>query len=113
MVGSLEGLFLCGSGFEIYDNLGVFCHDTRESVQGFIGFRDNFGDHEGSQHAVAGGFAGKDNVARLFATNFDILLAHSGGNVGIADSGNFGFDVIISGPIEEALVSHDGDGDFI
>ena len=104
---------MCRSSLEIYDDLGVFCHDTRESVQGFIGFRDNFGDHEGGKHAVAGGFAGKDNVARLFATDFDILLAHSGGNVGIADGGDFSFDIIVGGPIEEALVGHDGDSDFV
>ncbi len=104
---------MCRSSLEIYDDLGVFYHDACEGVQGFISFGDNFGDHEGGKHAVAGGFAGKDDVARLFATNFDILLAHSGGNVGIANGGNFGFDVIIGGPIEEALVSHDGDGDFV
>ena len=41
------------------------------------------------------------------------MKAHSFSDVGIADGGNFGFDMILCGPIQEALVCHDGSGDGV
>lgn len=49
----------------------------------------------------------------LFPAEFDTVLAHSGGNIGIADWGDFGFDVFVLGPVEEALISHNSDGDLV
>ena len=49
----------------------------------------------------------------LFPAEFDTVLAHSGGNIRIADWGDFGFDVVVLGPVEETLVRHDGDGDLV
>ena len=49
----------------------------------------------------------------LFPAEFDIVLAHSGGNIRIADWGDFGFDVVVLGPVEETLVRHDGDSDLV
>ena len=49
----------------------------------------------------------------LFATDGDIFFAHSGSNVGVANWGDFGFDMTIFGPVEEALVGHDSDSDVV
>ena len=49
----------------------------------------------------------------LFPAEFDIVLAHSGGNVRIADWGDFGFDVVVLGPVEETLIGHNSDSDLV
>ena len=49
----------------------------------------------------------------LFPAEFDVILTHSGGNVRIADWGDFGFDVVVLGPVEETLIGHDGDSDLV
>ena len=49
----------------------------------------------------------------LFPAEFDTVLAHSGGDIRIADWSNFGFDVVVLGPVEETLVCHDGDGNLV
>lgn len=49
----------------------------------------------------------------LFPAEFDTVLAHSGGNIGIADWGDFGLDVVALGPVEEALIGHDSNSDLV
>lgn len=49
----------------------------------------------------------------LFATDGDIVFTHGGGNIRVADGSDFGCNMVFFGPIEETLVRHDGDGDFI
>ena len=49
----------------------------------------------------------------LFPAEFDTVLAHSGGNIGIADWGDFSFDVVVFSPVEETLIGHDGDGNLV
>ena len=52
-------------------------------------------------------------MAGLFAAELDVVNPHSVGDVGVADGGDFGSDVVALGPVEEALVGHDSDGDMV
>lgn len=49
----------------------------------------------------------------LFPAEFDVILAHSGGNVRIADWSDFGFDVVVLGPVEETLICHNSNSDLV
>ena len=102
---------LCG--WEIYHDLGEFCHDVCELIERSFGGGDDFGEHEGSEDAIAGRLAWQDDVAGLFPAETDVLLAHSGGNIGIANGSDFGLYICGGCPVEEALISHNGDGDFV
>ena len=113
MVGGFEGFFLGWGGGEINDDLRRFSDDMGEFCERFACFCHNFTDYKAGEHAVAGGFAWKDDVTGLFAADIDIVGAHSFGDIGIADRCDFGVDVILVGPVDEALISHYGDGDFV
>ena len=52
-------------------------------------------------------------MAVLFGADFDIFFEHGGDDVGIADSGDFGVDVVVFSPVEETLVGHDSGDDGI
>ena len=47
-------------------------------------------------------------MAGLFAAEFDVFFIHSVSDVGVADGGDFEVDALFLGPVEEALVNHDG-----
>ena len=49
----------------------------------------------------------------LFPAEFDTVLAHSGGNIRIADWGDFGLDIVVLSPVEEALIGHNSDSDLV
>ena len=102
-----------GSGGEVDDDLGGFVIKACKVVEGLMRFGNDFGNHEGSKHTIAGRLVWKDDVTGLFPADFDVVSMHSFGDVGVADGGNFGGDVVVFGPVEEALVGHDGDGDVV
>ena len=111
LAGGFERFFLCGGGGEVDDDLREFGDDAGEVGEGFVSFADDFGEHEAGQDAVASSLAWENDVARLLAAELDVLITHGGGNVGVADRGDFGGNISRFGPIEETLVGHDGDGD--
>ena len=112
-IGGFEGSFLLVSSREINDNLRRFVIETGEIVEGFAGFGNDFGKHEASQHTVASGFVREDDVAGLFPANRNVMGAHGCGDVGIADWGDFGSDMVVAGPIEKTLVGHNGNSDVV
>ena len=113
LAGGFERFFLCGGGGEVDDDLREFGDDAGEVGEGFVSFADDFGEHEAGQDAVASSLAWENDVARLLAAELDVLITHGGGNVGVADGGDFGGNISGFGPIEETLVGHDGDGDVV
>ena len=42
-----------------------------------------------------------------------MMSAHSGGNVAVANRGDFGMDVVLCCPVEKALIAHDGNCDTV
>ncbi len=78
-----------------------------------MGIHDSSCDHEAGQNTVTGGFVWQNDVTGLFPAEFDTVLAHSGGNIRIADWSNFSLDIVIFSPVEETLVGHDGDGNLV
>ena len=78
-----------------------------------MGGGHDFGDHEGGEKPIAGRFAWENDVARLFPTEFDMMLAHGRSDMGVADGSDFGVDVSGFGPVEEALIGHDGNGNLV
>ena len=54
----LKGFLLSGSGRHIESDLGEFSDVAGEFAEGLLRFRDDFGNHEGSEDAIAGGFVG-------------------------------------------------------
>ena len=82
-------------------------------VERLMRFGNDFGNHESSKHTIAGRLVWKDNVAGLFPADFNVVSTHSFGDVRVADGGDFGSDVVVFGPVEEALIGHDGDGDVV
>ena len=102
-----------GSGGEVDDDLGRFVIKGCKVVEGLMRFGNNFGNHESSKHAIAGGLVWKDDVTGLFPADFDVVSTHSFGDVGVANGGDFGGNVVVFGPVEEALVGHDSDSDAV
>ena len=102
-----------GSGGEVDDDLGGFVVKGCKVVEGLMRFGNDFGNHESGKHTIAGRLVWKDNVAGLFPADFNVVSTHSFGDVGVADGGDFGGDVVVFGPVEEALVGHDGDSDAV
>ena len=107
-----SGFLLGGSG-EIDDDLREFGNDTGELAEGLVSGGHNFGDHKGSKKPIAGRLAWENDVTGLFPAEFDMMLAHSGSDMRVADRGDFGVDVGGFGPVEEALIGHDGNGDLV
>ena len=105
-------LFLLGSGWQIENNLREFS-DNMGEVVGSVSFGDDFGDHESGEHTIAGSLAWQNDVAGLFPADFDAIKTHGFGDVGITNGGDFGFDIVIFGPINNALVGHDSNSDLV
>ena len=106
-------VFLGGSGGHIDDDLGEFGDDGGEVVERFFSFGDSFGYYEAGEHAIARGEAGKDDVAVLFGADLDVFCKHGSDDVGVANGGDFGVDAKVLGPVEQALIGHDGGDDGI
>ena len=98
-------------GWEIEDNLREFGDNFGEGIEGIIG--SGFSNHEASKHAVASSFAWENDVAGLFPADFNAVGAHGFGDIGVANGGDFGLNVVLGGPVDDALVGHDGDCDFV
>ena len=84
-----------------------------KGMEGLMRFGNYFGNHESSKHTIAGRLVWKDDVAGLFPANLNVVSTHSIGDIGVTDGGDFGGDVVVFGPVEEALIGHDGDGDVV
>ena len=52
-------------------------------------------------------------MAGLFPAEFDMVFAHGGSDMRVADRSDFGVDVGGFGPVKEALIGHDGNSDLI
>ncbi len=52
-------------------------------------------------------------MPRLFPADLDVFLKHSGSDVRIADGSDFGFYIVVVGPVEKTLIGHDGDSDLV
>ena len=98
---------------QIDGDLREFGDVSGEFTERFLGFGEDFGDHEGGEDTVAGRFAWQNDVTRLFAAECNVLVIHGGFDVGVADWGDFDIDALFLGPFEKTLISHNSGSDGV